>query len=179
MIHTTLYRIINFILRNYQNQKETALNLMYSKLLKCQIKVTGLCELRMDGSWHIGSGLYLRSKDYNRIEISVFPDGFLRIGNNVFLNQGAKSEIIIGNNVLVGDDVIIIDSDFHEVGNSLSKSVPINIEDDVWIASRSIILKGVKIGKNSVVAAGSVVTKDVPPNTLVGGNAARVIRDFE
>jgi acetyltransferase-like isoleucine patch superfamily enzyme len=53
---------------------------------------------------------------------------------------------------------------------------PIVIERNVWIAAGATIIGGVKVGENSVVAAGSVVTKDVPPNALVGGNPARVIR---
>jgi acetyltransferase-like isoleucine patch superfamily enzyme len=55
---------------------------------------------------------------------------------------------------------------------------PIVIERNVWIAAGATIIGGVTIGENSVVAAGSVVTKDVPPNTLVGGNPARVIRSI-
>jgi acetyltransferase-like isoleucine patch superfamily enzyme len=55
---------------------------------------------------------------------------------------------------------------------------PIAIEKSVWIATGATIIGGVTVGENSVVAAGSVVTKDVPPNTLVGGNPARVIRSI-
>jgi acetyltransferase-like isoleucine patch superfamily enzyme len=55
---------------------------------------------------------------------------------------------------------------------------PIVIEKSVWIAAGATIIGGVTVGENSVVAAGSVVTKDVPPNTLVGGNPARVIRSI-
>jgi Acetyltransferase (isoleucine patch superfamily) len=56
---------------------------------------------------------------------------------------------------------------------------PIVLEDDVWIGSGSIILKGITIGEGSVVAAGSVVTKDVSPNVIVGGNPARVLKEIE
>jgi maltose O-acetyltransferase len=56
---------------------------------------------------------------------------------------------------------------------------PISIEDNVWIGGAAILLPGVSIGRNAVVGAGSVVTRDVPPNTVVAGNPARVIREIE
>jgi maltose O-acetyltransferase len=55
---------------------------------------------------------------------------------------------------------------------------PIVLEDRVWLANRSIVLKGVTIGHDAVVAAGAVVTRDVPPRTVVAGNPARVVREF-
>jgi maltose O-acetyltransferase len=61
----------------------------------------------------------------------------------------------------------------------LEFSLPITVEDYVWIGGNSTILPGVTIGKHAIVAAGSVVTKDVPPNTIVGGNPARLIREIQ
>ncbi|MFC5535793.1 acyltransferase [Rhodocytophaga aerolata] len=71
-----------------------------------------------------------------------------------------------------------MDNDFHGVENRATpeKPAPVIIEDNVWLATRCTILKGVTIGKGAVVAAGAVVTKDVPPYTLVGGVPAKVIR---
>jgi len=84
---------------------------------------------------------------------------------------------------MMGPDVMIytqnhrfdrIDIPMIEQGNTEPK--PVVIEDDVWIAARSIILPGVTIGKGAVIAAGAVVTKDVPPYTVVGGVPARKIK---
>ena len=71
-----------------------------------------------------------------------------------------------------------MDSDFHAVGDldAPGKSAPITIEDDVWLATRAVVLKGVTVGRGAVVATGAVVTKDVPPYTLVAGVPARPIR---
>jgi acetyltransferase-like isoleucine patch superfamily enzyme len=107
----------------------------------------------------------------------------MRIGRNVFINQNCTfydlGGIDIADEVMIGPNVSIITSG-HPLEPSQRRSVttgkPIVIERNVWIAAGATIIGGVTIGKNSVVAAGSVVTKDVPANTLAGGNPARVIR---
>ncbi len=98
------------------------------------------------------------------------------IGDNCFLD--GRQGITFGENVNVGSHVSIytrqhdIDSpDFAEIG------APVVVGSYAWIASHSVILPGVTIGEGAVVAAGSVVPRDVPPYTLVGGNPARVIRE--
>jgi acetyltransferase-like isoleucine patch superfamily enzyme len=107
----------------------------------------------------------------------------MRIGRNVFINQNCTfydlGGIDIADEVMLGPNVSIITSG-HPLEPSQRRSVttgkPIVIERNVWIAAGATIIDGVTIGENSVVAAGSVVTKDVPANTLAGGNPARVIR---
>jgi acetyltransferase-like isoleucine patch superfamily enzyme len=117
-----------------------------------------------------------------RSQLSVGLGGTLTIGNNVFINVGvsisAQSQVTLGNNVQIANLVSIMDSDFHglEERDSLPSPEPIYIEDDVWIATKATILKGVTIGKGAVVAAHAVVTHDVEPYTLVGGVPARLIR---
>jgi acetyltransferase-like isoleucine patch superfamily enzyme len=106
----------------------------------------------------------------------------IRVGRNVFVNQNCTfydlGGLDIEDDVLIGPNVSIITSG-HPLQPSLRRAVtigkPIVIEKNVWIAGGAIVIGGVTVGENSVVAAGSVVTKDVPPNTLVGGNPARVI----
>lgn len=113
----------------------------------------------------------------------------ITIGDNVGISSAciwAINKIEIGNNVQIGGDSIIIDSDFHSLNyldrrcekldaqNCISK--PVVIEHDVLIGTRVIILKGVHIGARSIIAAGSVVTKDVPSDCIVGGNPCRLIR---
>jgi maltose O-acetyltransferase len=96
----------------------------------------------------------------------------------LYLNLNAP--ITIGSDVVIGHHVIIITDD-HEIGPPWHrcgdrKARPVVIEDGVWIGARVTLLPGVTIGRGSVVAAGAVVNKDVPPNTLVGGVPARILR---
>jgi acetyltransferase-like isoleucine patch superfamily enzyme len=111
------------------------------------------------------------------------PD--ISIGRNVFVNQNCTfydlGGLDIGDDVMIGPNVSIITS-AHPIEPSHRHDFvvarPIVIERNVWIAAGATIIGGVTVGENSVVAAGSVITKDVPPNTLVGGNPARVIRSI-
>ena len=118
----------------------------------------------------------------------------LYVGEHVFINYNSSlldgGEIHIGNRVLIGPDVKIyagghslIPSERLKVEDGKMKLIsmpkPVKIEDDVWIGGNATIVPGVTIGEGAVVAAGSVVTKDVPPKTLVGGNPAKVIKEIE
>lgn len=111
----------------------------------------------------------------------------MRIGNwvsvntNVQIGAADSGEIIIGNDVLIGPNVVIrasnhvydrVDIPIREQGHSGGKIV---IEDDVWIAANAVVLPDVVIGKVAVVAAGAVVTSDVPPYQIVGGVPSKII----
>lgn len=109
-----------------------------------------------------------------------------RIGRNVFINQNCRfydlGGIDIADDVMIGPNVSIITSG-HPLEPSRRRDFvvakPVVIGRNVWIAAGAILVGGVTVGENAVVAAGSVVTRDVPANTLVGGNPARVIRSIE
>ena len=109
----------------------------------------------------------------------------IRVGHNVFVNQNCTfydlGGLDIADDVLIGPNVSIITTG-HPLEPAQRRAVtignPIVIERRVWIAAGATIIGGVTVGENSVVAAGSVVTRDVPANTLVGGNPARVIRSI-
>lgn len=109
----------------------------------------------------------------------IGPGAFLSLGSGI-MNYGSEIScfyhIEIGNNVLIAPHVIIRDNDGHELcgGKTVGS---ILIKDHVWIGMRSMILKGVEIGEGAVVAAGSVVNKNVPSHCLVAGVPARVIRE--
>jgi acetyltransferase-like isoleucine patch superfamily enzyme len=108
-----------------------------------------------------------------------------RVGRNVFVNQNCTlydlGGLDIADEVMIGPNVSIITAS-HPLEPSQRRAAtigkPIVIERNVWIAAGATIVGGLTIGENSVVAAGSVVPRDVPPNTLVGGNPARVIRSI-
>lgn len=110
----------------------------------------------------------------------------IHVGRHVFVNQNCTfyslAPIVIGDEVLIGPNVSLITSG-HPVAPSQRLAAlvgrPITVEDDVWIGAGATVIGGVSIGARSVVAAGSVVTRDVPPDSLVGGNPATVIRSIE
>jgi acetyltransferase-like isoleucine patch superfamily enzyme len=99
----------------------------------------------------------------------------------------AFQSIKIGNRCLIAANTQIFDGSGHDLSfpdvenriNTTGSIKPIDIADDVWIGANAIILPGISIGKGSVIAAGSVVTKDVPAYVLVGGNPAKIIRSFK
>ena len=113
---------------------------------------------------------------YTEFGLNIF------IGKSVFINSGCtfqdQGQIHIKNNVLIGHNVTMVtlnhDSNPQKRGDIYLK--PIVVNDNVWIGSGATILPGVEIGKGSIVAAGAVVTKDVPDNVVVGGNPARIIK---
>jgi acetyltransferase-like isoleucine patch superfamily enzyme len=110
----------------------------------------------------------------------------IRVGKNVFINQNCTfydlGGLHIADEVMIGPNVNIITTG-HPLDPSLRRSVTLGkrivIERNVWIAAGATIIGGVTVGENSVVAAGSVVTKNVPPNSFVGGNPARIIRSID
>jgi acetyltransferase-like isoleucine patch superfamily enzyme len=109
----------------------------------------------------------------------------IRVGRNVFINQRCQLNDIggieIGDDVMIGPGVSLITSG-HPVDPSSRfdgiTAAPIRIERNVWIGAGAMILQGVTIGENSVVAAGAIVTHDVPASTLAAGVPAKVIRDI-
>jgi maltose O-acetyltransferase len=119
-----------------------------------------------------------------QLELVTLPGGHLEIGDNVFINYGsslvASKHVKIGNDALIGTHVMVMDCDFHRVEDKSwdTTGAPVVIEERAWLGNRSIVLKGVTIGHDSVVAAGSVVTRDVPPRTVVAGVPAKVVREF-
>jgi acetyltransferase-like isoleucine patch superfamily enzyme len=113
--------------------------------------------------------------------LSTLEEGaIIKIGNNSGFSGatiGAAKKIVIGNNVLCGANSIITDTDWHsERSNNLPS--PVIIEDNVWIGVNTVILKGVTIGKNSVIGASSLVVKDIPPNVIAGGNPCKILKQI-
>jgi len=112
----------------------------------------------------------------------------LEVGSNFAMTGGvlcAALSITIGNRVAVGANTTIVDTDFHPLNPEVrlaspnkGNHSPVVIEDDVFIGMNSLVLKGVHIGRGSVVGAGSVVVRDVPSGVIVAGNPAQVVREL-
>jgi len=116
---------------------------------------------------------------YSGVRLEIGENGRLEIGNGSYLNRNTlivcEKRIDIGKNCKIAWDVVIMDSDLHPLNSEPLVDKPVFIEDNVWIGCRSIILKGVTIGEGAVVAAGSVVTKNIPAYTIWGGAPAKFI----
>ena len=172
----------------------TAMFYNKSRLIRLPIEIRGASFINLGSKLTTGKNC--------RIEAFIYEDNYLNkdtiisFGNNVVLNDNVhiagKLSIKIGNNVLIASKVFITDhnhgiysgpdehsSPLISPNDRIIDGKPVVIEDDVWLAARVTVLKGVTIGRGAVVAAGAVVTKDVEAYTLVGGVPARLIRALE
>jgi acetyltransferase-like isoleucine patch superfamily enzyme len=137
--------------------------------------------LNKNGKIYIGK----RSCLWPDVKLSLVPSpghetpiieigSFSSIGDRTQIHCGHL--VSIGNYVLIAWDVNVIEFDYHAPGGGSPIPKPIVIEDEVWVGARCIITKGVTVGRGAILAAGSVVTKDVAPYTLVAGNPAKPIK---
>lgn len=114
--------------------------------------------------------------------ISTLTQGAnLKIGNNCGLSGtviGCAKSIVIGDNVRMGANTLITDTDWHTDDYRTGPNKEVIIEDNVWLGYGVKVLKGVHIGKNSVVGAGSIVTRDIPANVIAAGNPCKVVKQI-
>jgi acetyltransferase-like isoleucine patch superfamily enzyme len=120
-------------------------------------------------------------------QIEVWEGAELQVGDDVGLSGATifcVEKISIGNNVRFGVNCSVYDTDFHPVDFQQrrtakgGKTAPVVIEDDVWLCGNVTVLKGVTIGARSIITVGSVVNRDIPPDTLAGGLPARPIKSL-
>lgn len=117
------------------------------------------------------------------------PGAVLTIGDDFGMTGGSiicEERVTLGNRIFMGANAIISDTDFHPLDPAVRNTrplagatAPVVIEDDVFIGMQALILKGVTLGAGSVIGAGSVVTRDVPPGVIAAGNPARALRKPE
>jgi len=136
-----------------------------------------------------GNHLHIISEAFKPVIISTWSSkqeqGSISIGDNCLISPGVSitsaSKIVIEKNCMIAAEANLSDSDWHGVYNRVRPfrcSAQVHLKANVWIGLRAIIGKGITIGENSIVAAGSVVTEDVPDNTIVGGNPAKLIKNI-
>ena len=144
------------------------------------------------GELRVGKDVILNSAGIGLLRmsrISVSKGAVLEIGDHSGLSQfvvNCKNHIVIGQYVNIGAGTMIIDSNFHStdwevrrnrlLDKNSQMTAPIYIGDDVFIGTRCLITKGVTIGARSMIAAGSVVVKDIPADCIAGGNPCKVIK---
>lgn len=187
--------VFSILLKIYSNLRHflntyKLVHLGINSLLSCRIEIRKVGAEISVGDNCIISGVLITERE----------NSFITIGNNVFVGGqtifDCVEKVFVKDDVLISYGCLLADSDNHSLNYNIrkndlldwrngwkhdwstTKTSPIYIEKGVWIGARSIVLKGVTIGEGAVVAAGSVVTKDVPPYTIVGGNPARVIREL-
>lgn len=199
MISTTFKafrKLYNIIIKLIFNQFGKILFFLNDASYGKGLILNGFFELEVTRRGVLNIGDYCRFNSGQKYNVSggnqkchFWVEGNLNIGNHVGISSSSilcRHSISIGNYVTIGGNTLIIDTDSHSVNsedrNSIEKDHkkakwgPVNISNNVFIGTRCIILKGISIGENSIVAAGSVVTKSIPPNEIWGGNPAKRIK---
>jgi acetyltransferase-like isoleucine patch superfamily enzyme len=137
--------------------------------------------VQREGRLDLGARAWLRT-EHGSNHLTVFAHARISIGPDALLNGAmlhAKREISIGAQLRLGFGARILDADFHDLDRDTPERVaPVRIGDRVWIGANALVLRGVTIGDDVVVAAGSVVTRDLPPLCLAAGVPARPIRSI-
>ncbi len=137
----------------------------------------------------IGDHVHVLATSDNRVRISVWPlneqGANINIGNYCLICPGSRigagTEITIKDSCMLASGAYITDSDWHDVYNRNipGKTAPVVLEENVWIGDRSTVCKGVTIGENSVIGAGSIVINDIPANTIAAGCPAKVVKELD
>lgn len=195
IIKRTLMFIYSIFCRSYTWIKLKGNGVEFSTLSTNGIP---MIDVKIGGKFSIGKNFRMNNgRYYNKIgrqqpsTFVVAKNGFLNFGDNVGVSSSAffcTLRISIGNNVMIGGNCVFYDTDFHSLNfldrrdekldYEKKRCAPIEIQDDVFIGAHSTILKGVTIGKRSIIGAGSVVSKSIPPNEIWGGNPIAYIRSL-
>ena len=193
-----LYRIP--ILRKFMLLSQNFIfNFIYRRKLENKVNIFGfpIISLKKGADIQVGKNLTMISNsffseigvDHPVIIRLLNKNSKLRIDNNVGISGGSicvAKEVVIENEVMLGSNVLIAETDFHSVepynrrySKDSARAEKIVVKNNVYIGMNTIILKGVTIGENTVVGAGSIVTKNIPPNVIAAGNPCEVIREID
>jgi len=138
----------------------------------------------------IGDNITLLASSDKKTRLTVWTDKKdvpgITIGDHVLISPGvrisAAQSIVIGDNCMIASNAYITDSDWHGIyDRSLPPTTahPVTLAPNVWIGDSAIVCKGVTIGENSIIGAGSVVTGDIPANVIAAGNPAKIIKTLD
>lgn len=139
---------------------------------------------------NIGKNVHIVTAKDRHVTFSTWTigdhQGHIDLGDNVLVCPGTRfdsaSRISIGDNCMFAAGAYITDADWHDIYDrtmSVGTTRPVTLSDNVWIGDGAIVCKGVNIGENSVIGAGSVVTSEIPANVIAAGNPARVIKPLD
>lgn len=180
-VHTAWYFLVSFV--------ETLFLRMIGVIVGKQIQFNGWCSVfRSEGSHiEIGDNCSFNSADYTNhiglnhrcILTTMSPQAQLFIGRNCGISSTSITSfksITLEDNVRIGANCVIMDGDFHLEDPRVSPPQPVLIKRNVWLGYGVIVMKGVTIGENSVIAANSVVSKDIPANVVAAGSPAKPIK---
>lgn len=182
-------RGFDYLLSRFNAERYKLLCALRRRQFQCgrNLRVRKSLDISGPGRVVLGDNIFIEGGPFKINSLYTFKENAeILIGSNSYLNGlrvSCRKQVRIGKWCIFAD-VRISDTDQHSVlPNRWCTEVPIEsrpviIEDNVWVCLGTIIIKGVTIGTNSVVAAGSVVTRDVPPNCVAGGNPARIIKTF-
>lgn len=141
---------------------------------KSLIQLSANSEMILKDKAQIGNGCHVILGD--KAKLSIGETSFISVNSRIT----CLKEINIGDNCAISWDVQIMDTDIHNTvlnGKKNKETQSVKIGNDVWIGTRAVILKGVTIGDGAIIAAGSIVHKDVPAGCVVGGNPAKIIKE--
>lgn len=193
-------RTINKIFIRLNRQWYNFANIIVSFCVNNYLRMIGVelgkdCSFRGWASFHITDGSrviiggncrFNSRTTSNRIGVNhkcmistLEKNALLQIGSGSGFSGvsiGCFKKIVIGNNVKVGANVLITDSDWHLDDPRVSEPKPILIKDNVWLGYGVVVMKGVTIGENTIIGINSVVTKDLPANVVAAGNPCRILK---
>lgn len=193
MAKETIVRLFTMLRQNYYNFRIMLYELLTDTEIEGNPQKIQPCVFTGPGRFIFGDNVFLGclpspyywstycSFDTRTINAVIRIGSKVRINNN--LHCCAFGEISIGDSTLIGANVVIMDCDGHEINptsrdSSCGQQANIAIGQNVWIGSNVMILKGVTIGDNSIIGAGSVVTKPIPSNVIAAGNPCRVLKEI-